>query len=72
MHKHTYIITHTHACIKAHTYMHMYAEQYNTAMNSRDRYKIIGLHKISHFIKQRCKNVCLKKCYKCIKVAETM
>ena len=31
------------------------------AMNSRDQYKIIGLCKISHFIKQPCRNVCLEK-----------
>ena len=37
-------------------------------MNSKDRYEIIGLCKISHFTKQPCRNVC----YKCIKVAETM
>ena len=28
---------------------------------SRDQYKIIGLLKISHSIKQPCSNVCLKK-----------
>ena len=31
------------------------------AMNNRDRYEIIGLRKISHFIKQPCRNVCLEK-----------
>ena len=31
------------------------------AMNSRDQYKIIGLCKISHFIKQPCRNVCMEK-----------
>ena len=31
------------------------------AMKSRDQYKIIGLHKISHFKKQPCRNVCLEK-----------
>ena len=30
-------------------------------MNSRDRYEIIGLCKISHSIKQPCRSVCLKK-----------
>ena len=30
-------------------------------MNSKDWYEIIGLCKISHFIKQFCKNVCLEK-----------
>ena len=30
-------------------------------MNSRDRYEIIGLHKISHSIKQPCRSACLKK-----------
>ena len=35
-----------------------------------DRYEIIGLRKISHFIKQLCRNVCVKKRYKCIEVAE--
>ena len=39
---------------------------------NRDRYEIIGLREISHFIKQSCRNVCLEKCYKCIKAAETM
>ena len=29
-------------------------------MNSRDWYEIIGFHKISPFVKQPCKNVCLK------------
>ena len=38
----------------------------------RDRYEIIGLHKISHSIKQLCRNVCLEKALKRIKVAETM
>ena len=28
---------------------------------SRDRYEIIGLRKISHFIKQPCRNACLEK-----------
>ena len=31
------------------------------AMYSRDRYKIIGLRKISHFIKQPCRNAYLEK-----------
>ena len=31
------------------------------AMYSRDQYEIIGLRKISHFIKQPCRNVCLEK-----------
>ena len=31
------------------------------AMNNRDRYEIIGLCKISHFIKQPCRSVYLKK-----------
>ena len=31
------------------------------AMNSRDRYEIIRLWEISHFIKQPCRNVCLEK-----------
>ena len=31
------------------------------AMNSRDRYKIMGLCKISRFIKQPCSSVCQKK-----------
>ena len=31
------------------------------AMNSRDRYEIIGLCEISHFIKQPCRNFCLEK-----------
>ena len=30
-------------------------------MYSGDRYKIIRLRKISHFIKQPCRNVCLEK-----------
>ena len=41
-------------------------------MNSKDRYEIIGLCKISHSIKQPCGSICLKKRYQCIKVAETM
>ena len=32
------------------------------AMNSRDRYEIIAwVHQISHFLKQPCSNICLKK-----------
>ena len=31
------------------------------AMNSKDRYAILGLCKILHFIKQPCNSVCLKK-----------
>ena len=42
------------------------------AMNSRDQYGIIGLCEISHFINQPCRNFCLEKHYKCVKVAETM
>ena len=34
------------------------------AMNRRDRHEIIGLHKISHSIKQPCSSVCLKKALK--------
>ena len=34
------------------------------AMNSRDRYEIIGLRKIFYFIKQPCKSICLKKALK--------
>ena len=30
-------------------------------MYSRDRYEIIGLCKISHFLKQPCRNVCVEK-----------
>ena len=30
-------------------------------MNSKDRYKIIRLLKISHSMKQPCRSVCLKK-----------
>ena len=30
------------------------------AMNSRDRYEIIGLCEISHFLKQPCRNFCLE------------
>ena len=42
------------------------------AMNFRDRCEIIGLHKISHFIKQPSSSVCLKKVLEMrIKVAET-
>ena len=41
-------------------------------MNSRDQYEIIGLHKISHSIKQPCRSVCLKKVLECIKVSETI
>ena len=42
------------------------------AMNSRDQYKIIGLHKISHFKNNLVEMFAWKKQYKCIKVAETM
>ena len=38
-------------------------------MNSKDRYEIIVLYKISHFIKQSCINVCLEKA---LQVAKTM
>ena len=31
------------------------------AVNSRDRYEIIGFYKISHFMQQPCRNVCLEK-----------
>ena len=31
------------------------------AMNSKDRYEIIGLRENLHFIKQPCRNVCLEK-----------
>ena len=31
------------------------------AQNSRDQFKIIGLRKVSHFIKQPCRNICLEK-----------
>ena len=31
------------------------------AMNSTDQYEIIWLRKISHYIKQPCRNVCLEK-----------
>ena len=43
-------------------------------MYSRDRYEIIGLREISHFIKQPCRNVFLEKALycKCSKVAETI
>ena len=47
--------------------LHMYITNIITisyiavAMYSRDRYKIIGLREISHFIKQPCRNVCLEK-----------
>ena len=30
-------------------------------MNTRDRYEIVGLRKISHFLQQPCRNVCLEK-----------
>ena len=39
----------------------MYIIHIMVAMNSRDRYEIIGLRKISHSIKQPCRRVCLKK-----------
>ena len=42
----------------AYTYIYIFIA---VAMNSRDRYEIIGLRKISHFIKQPCRNVCLEK-----------
>ena len=31
------------------------------AMNSRNRYEIVELCKISHFIEQPCRSACLKK-----------
>ena len=39
----------------------MYHSLRYVAMNSRDRYKIIGLCEIPHFIKQLCRNFCLEK-----------
>ena len=63
---HTYIHTYIHTCI--HTCIHIYIYIYinllsfiAVAMNSRDRYKILGLREFSHFIKQPCRNVCLDK-----------
>ena len=41
--------------------MHTFVSFIAVAMNSRDRYEIIGLRKISHFIKQPCRSACLKK-----------
>ena len=37
-------------------------------MNSRDRYEIIGLYKISHSIKQPCNSVCLKRARNALKL----
>ena len=44
-------------------YMHIYIyiSFIAVAINSRDQYEIIGLCKISHFVKQPCRNVCLEK-----------
>ena len=39
---------------------------------SRDQYEIIRLCKSSHFIKQLCSSICLKKHLQCIKVVEIM
>ena len=64
-----------HMCMYIYIYIHIYIYTVSyivVAMHSKDRYKIIGLRKISHFIKQPCRNVCLEKRYKCIKVAETV
>ena len=42
-------------------------------MNSGDQYQIIRFHKTLHSIKQPCIVVfARKKCWKCIKLAETM
>ena len=41
--------------------IYIYVSYIAVAMYSRDRYEIIGLREISHFIKQPCKNVCLEK-----------
>ena len=42
--------------------IHYYIISYiAVAMYSRDRYEIIRLREISHFIKQPCRNVCLEK-----------
>ena len=37
--------------------------------NSWDWFKIVGFSRISRYIKQPCKTVCLKKALKCIKLA---
>ena len=42
-------------------YIYIYISYIAVAMYNRDRYEIIGLCEISHFIKQPCKNVCLEK-----------
>ena len=42
------------------------------AMDSKDLYEIIGLHKILRSIKQPCRSVCLKKALEMHQVAETM
>ena len=42
-------------------YIYMYHTYIAVAMYSRDQYEIIGFCKISHFIKQPCKKVCLEK-----------
>ena len=34
---------------------------YSTVVLYRDRYEVIGLHKISYSIKQPCGSICLKK-----------
>ena len=39
---------------------------------SRDRYKIIGLCKISHLLKQPCNSVYLKSARNALKIAEKM
>ena len=55
------------------TYVCSYSLSYiGVAMNSRDQYEIIGLHKISRFINNLVEMFSWKTRYKCIKVAEKM
>ena len=42
-------------------YKYGYLDDITVVLYSRDRYEIIGLHKISHFTKQPCRNICLEK-----------
>ena len=47
-------------CVFTTTYVRMLLSFIVVTMSSRSRYEIIGLHKISHFIKQACSSTCLK------------
>ena len=52
--------------------MYGYKSFIEVVMNSRDQYEIIGLCKISYFIKQPCRSVCWKKHSKLLKQCSTL